>query len=1192
MILRTLFRAGGSLLAMLVILAICAWFIYSQRLQLEMENRKEMAHAAHELGAILGALTETADKFFKDYKSTDGQPETKAEALLPVLMARAESLQLRNPYLADYPAPKREPPTCAGGEAGLLNPNLLVVPVVYPERRDLHLPVSPEAIFDDVAISRAFEYLFIADESGKVTFEVAHGSSGQRRVDRSWLDRRAEGDSGAQGHTIRLEDIAALQTASGSKLAIDELKGSSGTRSIRLGDETYQLYSYPFEIRSFSNKDYEDRDCAPKVTWIVGGLVDPQQMWIEALTISHEWMLLLFVTLVVAVIGQPFVKLFLLSPTERFRFADACLLVPSAAVLLVLATILLLDAGTFGQLQVQAATGLKRLADGVEHNLTADVRQMLDQLDEYDRHLSEHLAEECANTDVTKILETRGKDRGPAYRDFVQVFWTDPGGTQFLKRSVHGVSTGFQKVDQRAYFTEARNDRLWREKGTVRKPFFVQSLRTFTTGELLTAVSIRSALPSTCAASAPKEQKDKASGLRDQPKDPEVIVAAMTGSPLSVERPFLPAGLSFAVIESSGRVIYHSDRRRSLKENLYDELGDPARLEAAIHAGQPQRFSTTYARRPTEVYVKPYEALPATWFVIAFRDEQWLETVNSEVLFKTIAWSLAALMPTMLLPLVLLVAGKDRLAHFWPDPNKARYYSVMARAFGVMLVLGLAGVALLEGRWLFAIAIAFPTVVLGIMFLVYAALKSRNETDDAAATDRARQLYFVALACCWASVAIVPATGLFRHCWKLELAKLGHLETQRADEYRASWIAQDRDLTQSIAVLNNDRAEFLENRQRYLGAYQQVLPRPVQPLAADARLDEWLPLYNETAARLRHQRPEVGNGSSTSQFLQADLAFTWLTALGTVLTALLAWSWLRYKERHLFWSHLIGRQPQKIAEIVKLRRFVAFLAPSQRERLTVVNLVTAATVAAPDTNVFVDDFERMLVTAPRRLETLERLEKSVATTDSRAVIFCRTEPVQFLNGEKDLGTDILSLLPDDLRSIEKERWLRVLEPFVTHVTQVSRSDPRDAAVADARADSYFHSLWRYCSIPEKLTLIHVAEEGFANPHLNTVERLVDKGLLVFDPNLKLMSKEFERFVLEKAASAPVKTWERSNGGFGWARARWIFILLILGGLVLLASTQGAWFKGAAAMLTGVAAALETISQLLRAAQQSRSALAD
>ena len=257
---------------------------------------------------------------------------------------------------------------------------------------------------------------------------------------------------------------------------------------------------------------------------------------------------------------------------------------------------------------------------------------------------------------------------------------------------------------------------------------------------------------------------------------------------------------------------------------------------------------------------------------------------------------------------------------------------------------------------------------------------------------------------------------------------------------------------------------------------------------------------------------------------------------------------------------------------------MAFLAPSQRERLTVVNLVTAATVAAPDTNVFVDDFERMLVTAPRRLETLERLEKSVATTDSRAVIFCRTEPVQFLNGEKDLGTDILSLLPDDLRSIEKERWLRVLEPFVTHVTRVSRSDPRDAAVADARADSYFHSLWRYCSISEKLTLIHVAEEGFANPYLNTVERLVDKGLLVFDPNLKLMSKEFERFVLEKAASAPVKT---GNGAMAGSAGR------VHGGSSFF-SSWAAWFSWPRRRVRGSRAQPQCSRASLRLSKQSRS----
>jgi hypothetical protein len=47
----------------------------------------------------------------------------------------------------------------------------------------------------------------------------------------------------------------------------------------------------------------------------------------------------------------------------------------------------------------------------------------------------------------------------------------------------------------------------------------------------------------------------------------------------------------------------------------------------------------------------------------------------------------------------------------------------------------------------------------------------------------------------------------------------------------------------------------------------------------------------------------------------------------------------------------------------------------------------------------------------------------------------------------------------------------------------------------------------------------------------------------------------------------------------------------LGVLIFLASTQESWFRSAAAMLTGIAAGLETISQLLRAAQRSQQALA-
>ena len=139
-----------------------------------------------------------------------------------------------------------------------------------------------------------------------MTFEVAHGSSGQRRwTDRGWI---------GGPKVIRVRKVRRSVSRISRRFSRqrrdrnrdDELKGSSGTRSIRLATDD-RLHSYPFAIRSFSNKDYRIVDFAPKVV-DVGGLVDPQQMWIEALTISHEWMLLLFVTLVVAMIWPAFVR--------------------------------------------------------------------------------------------------------------------------------------------------------------------------------------------------------------------------------------------------------------------------------------------------------------------------------------------------------------------------------------------------------------------------------------------------------------------------------------------------------------------------------------------------------------------------------------------------------------------------------------------------------------------------------------------------------------------------------------------------------------------------------------------------------------------------------------------------------------------------------------------------------------------
>jgi hypothetical protein len=58
----------------------------------------------------------------------------------------------------------------------------------------------------------------------------------------------------------------------------------------------------------------------------------------------------------------------------------------------------------------------------------------------------------------------------------------------------------------------------------------------------------------------------------------------------------MPAGYLFAVIDNTGKVLYHSDRARNLNENLGDEFSNRSRLMSAIGAHTKDVFVTDLLR--------------------------------------------------------------------------------------------------------------------------------------------------------------------------------------------------------------------------------------------------------------------------------------------------------------------------------------------------------------------------------------------------------------------------------------------------------------------------------------------------------------------------------------------------------------------------------------------------------------------
>ena len=91
---KALSRVGWALLGMIVLGAFCAWFVYLQLLQLDGENRRELARAAREIGTTLNELSSTASRNLNVVDRFIPEKE---------LNEFANQLRQRNPYIVDVP---------------------------------------------------------------------------------------------------------------------------------------------------------------------------------------------------------------------------------------------------------------------------------------------------------------------------------------------------------------------------------------------------------------------------------------------------------------------------------------------------------------------------------------------------------------------------------------------------------------------------------------------------------------------------------------------------------------------------------------------------------------------------------------------------------------------------------------------------------------------------------------------------------------------------------------------------------------------------------------------------------------------------------------------------------------------------------------------------------------------------------
>ena len=128
--------------------------------------------------------------------------------------------------------------------------------------------------------------------------------------------------------------------------------------------------------------------------------------------------------------------------------------------------------------------------------------------------------------------------------------------------------------------------------------------------------------------------------------------------------------------------------------------------------------------------------------------------------------------------------------------------------------------------------------------------------------------------------------------------------------------------------------------------------------------------------------------------------------------------------------------------------------------------------------------------------------------------------------------------------------------------------------------------WQMCTRDEQLVLSQLAHEKFVNPKQEAaVRQLLDRGLLVRDPVLRIRRPSFEEYVAGLDLADGVSAMERDYEGLGWRQVQRILAGVILLLAAFLWTTQPTAVEAMVGLLSAVGIGAGALLKVFGAAGQ-------
>ncbi len=654
-------------------------------------------------------------------------------------------------------------------------------------------------------VPQEFDGLLIAQESGEVVLQRLPLGLNVQALNK--LDNEAE-------------------KAFGTNL----LRRASTVITSRLTGHDYKFFVQPLHLAVPMQTNANN--------WLVCGLVRAARFNGESLEASYFFLILCIFLVLFAFVSLVFPRVAFAGPREPLRRRTVLLLIAGNLSGAAFLTILLLDVMVYPFVGATFDRTSERLARMIRANFDAETMELRRLITDFDRLRKERL---FPGTNIlTRALERPEVSNiiGASRVKFDMAFWTDREGMQTDKWAVRRTATSLIDIRERAYVQDALNDRntvrAYREKGA--NQFWIEPIYSLSTGENSVVLAVNSTLGGVAAIETPLQ---------------------------SLLRPALPSGHGFAVIAPDGRVLFHSEVRRNLRENLFDECDDSARLRSAVFSRANHLFDIQYLGRSHTFYVTPLNNL--SWTLVVFRDRQLLSAANFElVLLSLLLLAICFVAPLALALLTLgapwlLRSAMGRSSSFsflprwlWPDPRRWKDYAFLA-AFNLILALCLVSLVtfLLPERgsasWAWWVA---GWVIIGAVIGIVAAFawltrRPPGPPPSAWCEQIHPWVYAIMLVSLVLLLAVVPAFASFNVAFNLRTQlyiKHGQFTFAKALAERADRLKREHkqvpgavDLTNTLRLSSSPMPWDV-----YAGAELPVVPREAWPVATHPKPAKWM----------------------------------------------------------------------------------------------------------------------------------------------------------------------------------------------------------------------------------------------------------------------------------------------------------------------------------------------------------------